>query len=394
MSKVILQFGAGNIGRSLVGFIFSELGYRIIFVEKRGEIVDLINKRGEYKIIYREKGNGTYLVKNISAISLDNKNEVINAIKEADFISTAVGAVNLSEVAPLLYEGLKERKDNINILICENLKKSSEFLKNEIIKHGELDFSKIGLIETSIAKMVPDVPENVKKDDPLLSWAEKYSIVYVNADGIKGEFVESPYLIPVKNFEAYYNRKIYISNLSHTLSSVIGYLNGYKYIAQGLADERIFKFVEGAVKESEKALKVKYPFMYKSDEDKNYSKDFLRRLKNPLLEDTVYRGGKDIQRKLSPGERLIGPVELYFNLFNDVPKNLVKGVAASFYFVAPGPDGKPYEKDVILQKKIAEEGIENILSEVTGIGHDSELGIAIIKEFKKGKDSFLSKNLE
>ena len=48
MIKTILQFGAGNIGRSLVGFIFSELGYRIIFVEKKRKIVDLIKEKGEY----------------------------------------------------------------------------------------------------------------------------------------------------------------------------------------------------------------------------------------------------------------------------------------------------------------------------------------------------------
>ena len=393
MAKTVLQFGAGNIGRSLVGFIFSELGYRIIFVEKREEIVDLINENKSYKIVYREEKNGAYTVRNIAAISLSNRRGVIDAIAKADFISTAVGVNNLPEIAPLLYEGLKERGDIINILICENLKNSSKFLKREIERYGKLDYDKVGLIETSIAKMVPDVPEDVRRKDPLVSWAEKYSTVYVNADGIRGDFIKTPYLIPVSNFEAYYNRKIYISNMSHTLSSVIGFLNGYKYIAEGLADKNIFNFVKRAVDESEKALKVKYSFMYESEEDKKYSEDFLRRLKNPLLMDTVYRGGRDIQRKLAQGERLLGPAMLYYEEFGRIPKTLAKGIAAAFYFEALGPNGKPYEKDVQLRKRLNSEGIEVVLEDITNISPKSEFGLFIVEEYNKGKSNFLSENL-
>ena len=393
MIKTILQFGAGNIGRSLVGFIFSELGYRIIFVEKKRKIVDLIKEKGEYQIIYREENNGSYTVRNIDAVYLDDREKVVEDIKKADVISTAVGGGNLPEIAPILFEGLKDRKDTVNILICENLKNSSEFLKRQIDRYGKIDYSRVGLIETSIAKMVPDVPAEERIRDPLISWAERYSTVYINEDGIRGEFVKTPYLIPVKNFEAYYNRKIYVSNMSHTLSSIIGFINGFKHIAEALLDKNILSFVKGAVAESEEALRIKYPFMYERDGDIHYSEDFLRRLKNPFLMDTVYRGGRDIQRKLLPGERLVGPTVLYYKKLKKVPKRLAKGIAAAFYFEAPGPEGKPFEKDVQLRKRMENEGIENVLEEITGINPDTKLGEIIIREYKKGRENFLSKNL-
>ena len=393
MTKIIVQFGAGNIGRSLVGFIFSKLGYRIVFVEKRGDIVDLINKKEKYKIEYRESSNGSYEVHRVEAVNLDDREKVIDLITRADAISTAVGAVNLPGLAGILCEGLKERKDTVNILICENLKNSSEFLRREIEKYGKLDFNRVGFVSTSIAKMVPDVPEDVKKEDPLASWAEKYSTVYVNSVGIRGDFVKSEYLIPVNNFEAYYDRKIYVCNMAHTLSSVIGFINGYRYIAESLSDERIFQFIKQAVSESEEAFKVKYPFMFETDEDIHYSENFLKRLKNPFLMDSVYRGGRDIQRKLSPGERLVGPTDLFYGTFKKVPQTLAKGIAASFYFKAPGADGKPYEKDLFLQKRIESEGIERVLKDVTRIDPESDLGALIIKEYKKGKENFLSENL-
>jgi len=393
MSKIIVQFGAGNIGRSLVGFIFSELGYRIVFVEKRSDIVELLNQKGEYKIVYRENENGTYMVRNVSSVNLENREKVIEIVRTANFISTAVGAVNLSGLAGLLYGGLKGREDEVNILICENLKNSSDYLKKEIEKFGDLDFNRVGLIESSIAKMVPDVPEDAKKEDPLVSWAEKYSTVYVSANGIRGDFVKSERLVPVSNFEAYYNRKIYISNMAHTLSSVLGFINGYKHIAEALSDERISKFIKQAVRESENALKLKYPFMYKKEEDIHYSEDFLKRLKNPFLMDTVYRGGRDIQRKLAPGERLVGPTVLYYQTFKNVPENLAKGIAASLYFEAPGPDGKPYEKDILLKKRVLSESIEKVFEDITKIDSKSRLGEYIIKEYKKGKKNFLSEKL-
>lgn len=389
MENTVVQFGAGNIGRSLVGFIFSELGFNIIFIDKNRELVDLLNRAGEYRIEYREEENGSYHVKNVSAIYTDDFEKVAEAVASAVVVSTAVGVNNLPDIAPLIYSGIKMRKDVLNILICENLKNSADFLRSELDKSGKIDYGIVGLIETSIAKMVPDVPTDVREKNPLVSWAERYSTVYINRAEIRGEFVKSPYLIPVDNFEAYYLRKLYISNMSHTLSSVIGYLNGYRYIADSLFNKSIFHFVERAVHESESALKRKYPFLFETDEGKNYSKDFLKRLMNRMLMDTVYRGGRDIQRKLSSNERLVGPATLYYNLFNRIPENLVRGIAAAFYFDAPGPDGSPFENDIKLKTRIKEDGIESVMSDITRITPDSKLGSAILKEYSRGRSNFL-----
>jgi mannitol-1-phosphate 5-dehydrogenase len=48
--KTAAQFGAGNIGRGFMGQLFFEAGYRTVFVEAQGELVDKLNAAGQYTL--------------------------------------------------------------------------------------------------------------------------------------------------------------------------------------------------------------------------------------------------------------------------------------------------------------------------------------------------------
>ncbi len=49
--KTIVQFGAGNIGRSLVGQLFSQAGHKVIFIDAVDRIVEAINTKGRYDVV-------------------------------------------------------------------------------------------------------------------------------------------------------------------------------------------------------------------------------------------------------------------------------------------------------------------------------------------------------
>lgn len=49
--KKAVQFGAGNIGRGFLGQLFSQSGFETVFVETRDDLIFLINKRKQYKLI-------------------------------------------------------------------------------------------------------------------------------------------------------------------------------------------------------------------------------------------------------------------------------------------------------------------------------------------------------
>ncbi len=50
MSKLAVQFGAGNIGRGLMGQLFWESGFETVFVDADPSLVDQLNARGSYPL--------------------------------------------------------------------------------------------------------------------------------------------------------------------------------------------------------------------------------------------------------------------------------------------------------------------------------------------------------
>ena len=53
--KKLLLFGAGNIGRSFIGQLFSRAGYEVVFVDIDSNIVNALNSRRSYTVVV--KGN-------------------------------------------------------------------------------------------------------------------------------------------------------------------------------------------------------------------------------------------------------------------------------------------------------------------------------------------------
>ncbi|MCX7667869.1 MAG: mannitol-1-phosphate 5-dehydrogenase, partial [Atribacterota bacterium] len=50
MAMMLLQFGAGNIGRGFMGHLFREAGYEVLFVESDDNLVRLLNERRTYPL--------------------------------------------------------------------------------------------------------------------------------------------------------------------------------------------------------------------------------------------------------------------------------------------------------------------------------------------------------
>ena len=51
---LIVHFGAGNIGRSLVGTLFSRAGYDIRFVDAAPDIVQALQARHGYRVVIKD----------------------------------------------------------------------------------------------------------------------------------------------------------------------------------------------------------------------------------------------------------------------------------------------------------------------------------------------------
>ncbi|OQY38927.1 hypothetical protein B6228_03870 [Candidatus Atribacteria bacterium 4572_76] len=84
--KKMIQFGAGNIGRSFIGQLFSRSGYEVVFVDINKELIKELNKKRVYKLVIKRNKlpDEIILIENIRAIDSFDKEAVIREIVDAD----------------------------------------------------------------------------------------------------------------------------------------------------------------------------------------------------------------------------------------------------------------------------------------------------------------------
>ena len=121
----IVHFGAGNIGRSLVGTLFSRAGYEILFVDAAPAIVTALQQRHGYRVVIKDDlppGAPSVLeVRGVDGIAASDGAAVAAAVARADLIGTSVGANALPAVLRSMAPGLAQRTRPVSILFCENL---------------------------------------------------------------------------------------------------------------------------------------------------------------------------------------------------------------------------------------------------------------------------------
>jgi len=393
--KIATQFGAGNIGRSFMGQLFWEIGYRIIFVDVNKEIVDLINKRGECPILlldaYKNKEINLTIDK-ISALHVDEKEKISEAISNADIVSTAVGVRNLVHIAPLIAGGLTKRFKDISapldIYLCENALDAPNTLTPGVLKFLDSKTKEVvknndGFVGTVVARMV-DVVSDRLNDDPLGAIADSYHKFPIDGKAIKTKPPDIKGLKVAHNFRAEFERKFFTLNLGHASIGYLGYLKNYTYVNEAIKDKYLSTIFDGVLNEARAAMLKKYPVDLDPDEYDEVIKDIKIRFGNPMFFDTVKRIARDPVRKLGPEDRLIGSAKLCLS-YDIFPENIayVCGAALCYDFCE---DASAVE----LQKKISEQDVEKTLEEISGVDSKGKLGRKIIKSYfelqKKRKD--------
>jgi len=153
----------------------------------------------------------------------------------------------------------------------------------------------------------------------------------VDKAGFIGEIPEIYSMSAYEPFNFFIVRKLFLHNMGHAITAYLGYSKGYEYIWQAAEDPDIELRVLRAMVASGAALAINYdqPFydLYLHIED------LLRRFKNKKLGDTIYRIGRDLKRKLSPEDRLIGAIKNCRDA-GVSPDNIYPGIACALKFAA------------------------------------------------------------
>ena len=83
--KLVL-FGAGKIGRSFIGQLFSNGGYEVVFIDTNRAIIDALNYCGHYKVIIKSEKEEILNIKNVRGVYAGDKQKVTDEIATACII--------------------------------------------------------------------------------------------------------------------------------------------------------------------------------------------------------------------------------------------------------------------------------------------------------------------
>ena len=387
--RKIVIFGAGKIGRSFIGQLFGCGGYKVVFADIDPATITNINRKGSYRVIIKAEKDQEIIVPNVQAISALNKEEVAEAVSTAGILAVSVGKNALEKVIPVIAAGLEMRygicRDcPLDIIIAENMREAATYMKEQLTKAlpSEYPFERlVGLIETSIGKMVPIMPAQELEKDPLVVFAEPYNTLILDEKGFKSPIPNVRGLAPKENIQAWVDRKAFIHNLGHATAAYYGFYRHPEavYMYEILDDPDVQQFTKDVMSQSADMLIKVYPDEFTIADLEDHIDDLISRFRNKALKDTIFRVGHDLPRKLSTDDRFMGSIHLAMQ--NNMPyDSILKAMSFGLYFRAKDEAGFFFSSDVRFLEALSKEFEQTLIKE---LALDPIIDQLIISELKQ-----------
>ncbi len=372
--KKIVVFGAGRIGRSFIGQLFSSGGYEVIFIDRNEQLIEELNKRNNYNVVIKGESEKIINVNNVRGLNIQQTEEIINEISTTEIMAVSSGPAGLSSALYLISESLKKRagistQNALDIIIAENLRNASVYFETELKKLLPENFpfkSSLGLIETSIGKMVPIMGRKDIEEDTLQIFAEDYNTLILDKKGFRNPIPDIQGLAPKNNIKAWVDCKLFIHNLGHASCAYLGYLYNpdLVYVYEALEIPEIFNMVRLTMLQSARVLLKKYPDDFTERYLIEHIDDLLYRFSNRSLGDTIFRVGCDLHRKLGPEDRITGCIKLAME--QNLPYDRVLTILVyACRFKAVDEEGNSLKSDLDFSN-IYNRNTEKVLAEICG----------------------------
>lgn len=381
-NKLVL-FGAGKIGRSFIGQLFSRGGYEVVFIDIYKPVIDELNLRHNYNMVIKGNVESVINIQNVRGVFAGDVVKVTEEIASARIVAVSVGLNGLKSTIQLIAKGLIKRFENteaspLDIIIAENLRNAAEFMSLQLQEHLPEGYpleERVGLIETSIGKMVPIMLKNDMEADVLQVFAESYNTLILDKLAFKNPIPLIEGLAPKKNMKAWVDRKLFIHNLGHATAAYLGFLAhpSCNYLYEVLSDYQLKEKVRNTMLQAANILLMKYPDEFTLESLTEHVDDLLIRFQNKTLGDTLFRVGCDLSRKLGAEDRLAGAIH-EARIFK-LPSNLILySLVCGCHFNATDESGRTLQSDREFMAIYAK-GIKTVLTSVCGFDEidDSEV---------------------
>ncbi len=349
MKKRILIFGAGAIGRGYLAPLLQGYNAEISFVDINKQLIEKMKRQKKYRAaITTDSGYKFVEVPIKAAYYLDDKIDLVSY----DVVFCCVGPNNCYDLA----ERFKQAKV---VVSCENDSSTSIKLR-ELSGNPNIYFGIPDVITSNTAS------KELIAQDPLTTITEEGVLV------LEAGNYDLPQEILQVNYEElmmHWMCKLFIHNAPHAIVAYLGWLKGYTYIHEAMADSDIEEIVVGSICEITEGVITagfatkEFANMYKEKE--------LKRFKNKFLYDTILRVAREPIRKMGKDNRLV--LGLRIALFNGVlPKYTAIGARAALAY------DNPQDKEAVyLQSLLKSVGVVEVLRKHSGIEDFDPLGTFI-----------------
>jgi len=360
-----VHFGAGNIGRGFIGLALHNAGHRVIFVDVDESLISTLHTADSYRVVETGSNGIVHTVDNFTGLnSVTNPEQVIQAIAEAEIVTTAVGPRVLEFVAPLIARGLAARNSPLPLAVmaCENAIGATDTLKSFVATSAsDVELSRAQFANTAVDRIIP-IQDSTDGLDVTVEAFSEWVIDRTPFDGAEPNIPEAHF---VDDLEPYIERKLLTVNTGHASIAYLGLRAGALHIAEALSLSSVAVLVDAVLDETTRMLVARHGI----DEtaQRAYVALTLVRFRNPDLDDELVRVGRQPLRKLSRHERLIEPAAALCEA-GVTPVALLQVIEAALQFDVPSDD-----ESVELQRMRATLSAEEITTTVCGIGDDHPL---------------------
>jgi mannitol-1-phosphate 5-dehydrogenase len=334
-------------------------------------------------IIKLEEKDEIINISNVRGVIISDEAKVIEEIVSADIVAVSVGLQGLKSFFPIMAKGLIRRIEvlgeiPIDIIVAENLRDAKEYFQTELKRYLPSDYpinQLVGLVETSIGKMVPIMPKRDMEDDILKVFAESYNNLILDKKGFRNPIPKIEGLSPKDNMKAWVDRKLFIHNLGHATVAYLGYLfnPSFIYLYEALAVPEIYKSVRVAMLQAAEILLKKYPDEFTRKDLTDHIDDLILRFQNKALGDTIFRVGSDLTRKLGPEDRMVCPVKMARE-YQMPYDSLLVAIACACRFKAKDETGNRLDNDLKFDMKYSG-NVRKIMIEVSCFNEKLDLDI-------------------
>ncbi len=303
MTRRVAVFGAGNIGRGLLGWLFGRAGWEVVFIDISCELVKRLNREGAYQVVeVSGAGRSSRSIGGIRAVDGTSLDRAAEATASADLVCTAVGAGVLDRIAPTIAAALSRDDHRIaNVIACENADPNTARLRRHVEHLIGEGTDTVGFPETLVDRMVPGTT-----GDGLSVEVESLFDFKVAAKGWRGDHPGVPGVELVDDLPIYRKRKLWLVNGLHAAAAYLGMQAGHRTIAAAVTDPAIRTRLEEAAATMAEVLSSEYSGWTAADLGA-HGRANLERFAGTTLVDPVHRVGRHPLRKLGPAERLTGP---------------------------------------------------------------------------------------